>query len=61
MFYYYTLADETNFNGPAIILADYVVDNGLAALVSDVDRIYLCTDVPTSYDDATTTMSMPFC
>lgn len=38
-------------------LADAALDNGLAAL-GDADSLFLCSDAPTSYDDATNTYAM---
>src|SRR5258708_5051927 len=50
------LLDELgNFltDGP-VIVADRVLDFGLAVLADEADKIYLCSDEPTTYALATT-------
>jgi len=43
-----------------ILLGDRVLDAGLIKLDSEANRIYLCTDLPTSYTDATSTFALGF-
>jgi hypothetical protein len=42
----------------ANIIADTVLDNGLAYLNAHVDKIYLCSTAPTTYTEATSTYAL---
>src|SRR5207247_2050027 len=41
-----------------ILLKPYVLDNGLAALASGATHVYICSTVPTTYTEATSTYAI---
>ncbi|MGY3605134.1 MULTISPECIES: hypothetical protein [unclassified Bradyrhizobium] len=41
-----------------VILGDRAIDNGLAALRTDCDKIYVCSQTPTSFTEATSTYAV---
>jgi hypothetical protein len=42
----------------ANLLSDYALDNGLVAIKTYADRIYICSQDPSSYTDATGTYAL---
>jgi hypothetical protein len=42
----------------AAYLDDWVLDNGVAALVADTTHLYICSAAPTTYTEATSTYAL---
>lgn len=42
----------------SLILGDRVLDNGLAALDTECDKIFVCSSAPTTYTEATSTFAL---